>query len=45
MHNFIDQILLKKNSLIYQSGQKSFDIFLLDFKMGGSSLNTLKLYL
>lgn len=45
IHNLIDKINLKKNQMIFLSGQRSYDIYLIDFKFGNDSLNSIRYHL
>ena len=43
--NLIDKLMQKKWNALYTSGLSKYDVFLMDFKFGNYSLNTLKNYL
>jgi len=41
----IEKIIIEKNKSIFFSGNRAFDIYLVDFKYGNNSLNTIRHYI
>ena len=45
IHNLIDKINLQKNQFIFLNGLRTYDVYLVDFKFGNNSLNTLRYHI